>query len=50
MGEVINLAVASRPPKRLDEEKRVPDTSPKPKAAPEPKVTVSNLNFYYGPK
>jgi len=28
----------------------VPDTLPKPKAVAEPKVTVSNLNFYYGPK
>ena len=50
MGNVINSAVASRPPKRTDEEKNVPDTLPKSKAVAEPKVTVSNLNFYYGPK
>src|SRR5215472_19268654 len=50
MGDVINSAVTSRAPKRTDEETNVPDTLPKSKAVAEPKVTVSNLNFYYGPK
>ena len=50
MGDVMHSAVASRPPKPIDEEKNVPDSSAKPKAVSQPKVTVSKLNFYYGPK
>src|SRR5271167_3869332 len=50
MGDVMNSAVAARPAKRNDEEKKVPDTLPKSKVVAEPKVAVSNLNFYYGPK
>jgi phosphate transport system ATP-binding protein len=50
MGDGTNSAVASRPAERIDEETTVPDTSPKAKPVAEPKVTVSNLNFYYGPK
>ncbi len=50
MGVAMNSAVAARSARRNDEVKNVPDTVHKPKAAFEPKVAVSDLNFYYGAK
>ena len=50
MGAAMNSAVAARSARRNDEVKNVPDTVHKAKASFEPKVSVSDLNFYYGAK
>jgi phosphate transport system ATP-binding protein len=50
VGGVTNSAAAARLGRPNHEEKNVPETLTRPKPTTEPKVTVSNLNFYYGAK
>ncbi len=50
MGGAVNSAVATRLAKRKNEETNVPDTLGTHKGLSEPKVTISNLNFFYGSK